>query len=46
MTDVQPAEYRADLVVLLYDGKPVLGIVVEAQLSPDEHKRYVRSPTG
>jgi hypothetical protein len=40
LTDVQPAEYRADLVVLLYDSKPVLGIVVEAQLSPDEHKRY------
>jgi hypothetical protein len=40
LTDVQPAEYRADLVVLLYDGKPVLGIVVEAQLAPDEHKRF------
>jgi hypothetical protein len=40
LTDVQPAEYRADLVVLLYDAKPVLGIIVEAQLSPDEHKRF------
>jgi hypothetical protein len=24
-------EYRADLVILFYEGKPVLGIVVEAQ---------------
>lgn len=40
LTDVQPAEYRADLVVLLYDGNPVLGIVVEAQLTPDDHKRF------
>ena len=40
LTDVQPAEYRADLVVLLYDGKPVLGIVLEVQLSTDEHKRF------
>jgi hypothetical protein len=35
LTDVNPAEYRADLVVLLVDGKPVLGIVLEVQLSPD-----------
>lgn len=40
LTDIQPAEYRADLVVLLYDGKPVLGIVVEAQLGIDEDKRF------
>jgi hypothetical protein len=40
LTDIQPAEYRADLVVLLYDGKPVRGIVVEVQLSSDEDKRY------
>lgn len=33
LTDVNPAEYRADLFVLLVDGKPVLGIVVEVQLS-------------
>ena len=32
LTDVLPTEYRADLVVLLVDGKPVLGIVVEVQL--------------
>jgi hypothetical protein len=40
LTDVNPAEYRADLVVLLVDGKPVLGIVVEVQLSPDPAKRF------
>lgn len=41
LNEVQPAEYRADLVVLLFDGVPVFGIVVEVQLSPDERKRYV-----
>lgn len=41
LTDVQPAEYRADLVVLLVDDVPVLGIVVEVQLAADERKRYV-----
>ncbi|MBI4514722.1 MAG: hypothetical protein HY699_02770, partial [Deltaproteobacteria bacterium] len=40
LTDVQPAEYRADLVVLLYEGTPVLGIVVEVQLRPDADKCY------
>ncbi len=40
LTDVVPAEYRADLVVLLVDGKPVLGIVVEVQLQPDVRKRF------
>ncbi|MBX3694060.1 MAG: DUF4351 domain-containing protein [Steroidobacteraceae bacterium] len=40
LTDVQPAEYRADLVVLLINGKPVLGIIVEIQISADERKRY------
>ncbi|MBI4701227.1 MAG: hypothetical protein HY744_08730, partial [Deltaproteobacteria bacterium] len=39
LTDLKPAEYRADLVVLLLEGKPVLGIVVEVQLAPDEDKR-------
>lgn len=32
LTDVVPTEYRADLVVLLVEGKAVFGIVVEAQL--------------
>lgn len=41
LTEVQPAEYRADLVVLLLHGKPVLGIVVEVQLSKVGRKRYV-----
>lgn len=40
LTDVVPTEYRADLVVLLVEGKPVLGIVVEVQLRPDPRKRY------
>jgi len=41
LTDIQPTEYRADLVVLLFDQVPVLGIVVEAQLSRDDDKRFV-----
>jgi hypothetical protein len=41
LTEVQPAEYRADLVVLLLEGLPVLGIVVEVQLSQDDRKRFV-----
>lgn len=41
LTEIQPAEYRADLVVLLLDGAPVLGIVIEVQLSADERKRFV-----
>ena len=38
LSDIQPAEYRADLVVLLLEGKPVMGIIVEVQLSTDERK--------
>jgi hypothetical protein len=41
LTDVKPAEYRADLVVLLLDGVPVYGIIVEVQLSRDASKRFV-----
>jgi hypothetical protein len=40
LTDVVPAEYRADLVVLLVDGKPVFAIAVEVQLARDERKRF------
>jgi hypothetical protein len=40
LTDVAPTEYRADLVVLLVEGRPVLGIVVEVQLARDERKRF------
>jgi hypothetical protein len=39
LTDLQPAEYRADLVVLLVTGKPVLGIVVEVQLELKKEDR-------
>jgi hypothetical protein len=41
LTDIQPAEYRADLVVLLLNGSPVFGIIVEVQLSVDKRKRFV-----
>jgi hypothetical protein len=41
LTEIQPAEYRADMVVLLALDEPVLGIVVEVQLSRDEDKSYV-----
>lgn len=41
LTEVQPAEYRADLVLLLSVSAPVLGVVVEVQLSIDERKRFV-----
>lgn len=42
LTDVQPAEYRADLVILLVDGKPIHGIVLEVQLDlrKDDRKLY------
>lgn len=40
LTNIQPAEYRADMVVLLLRGEPVLGIVLEMQLRKDDHKRY------
>jgi hypothetical protein len=40
LTEVQPAEYRADLVIQLVSDKPVHGIVLEVQLAVDERKRY------
>ena len=40
LTEVVPVEHHADLVVLLLDGKPVLAIVVEAQLGRDPDKAY------
>lgn len=41
LTDLNPAEYRADLVMVLVEQKdPALGIIVEVQLSVDEEKRY------
>jgi hypothetical protein len=39
VAELEPAEYRADLVVLLVEGKPVLAIVVEVQLSQKNEKR-------
>jgi hypothetical protein len=40
LTEVAPTEYRADLVVLLVEGRPVFAIVVEVQLTRDEDKRW------
>jgi hypothetical protein len=39
LTEVTPATYRADLVVLLLDDRPIFALVVEVQLSRDEDKR-------
>lgn len=41
LSEVQPTEYRADLVMSLSNGEPVLGLVVEVQLSIDHRKRFV-----
>ncbi|MFZ5889736.1 MAG: hypothetical protein ACOY0T_01595 [Myxococcota bacterium] len=41
LTDIVPAEYRADLVVLLLvNDKPVFGIVFEVQLRRHARKRF------
>ncbi|XXT19198.1 hypothetical protein WME94_54125 [Sorangium sp. So ce429] len=40
LTEIVPVEHRADLVVLLLDGRPVLAVVVEAQLGRDPDKEY------
>ena len=37
---VVPSEFRADLIVLLVDGRPVLAIIVEVQLAVDKDKRF------
>jgi hypothetical protein len=39
LTEIQPAEYRADVVIELVDDDPVGGIVVEVQRTTDEDKR-------
>jgi hypothetical protein len=39
-TDIQPAQYQADLVVVLEGKTGKYGIVVEVQLSIDRRKRY------
>jgi hypothetical protein len=41
LNDLQPAEYRADLVLFLMRGlQTVLGIIVEVQLGRDDDKPY------
>jgi Domain of unknown function (DUF4351) len=41
LTDLKPAEYRADLVLLLlHEARTALGIIVEVQLSVDDEKQY------
>jgi hypothetical protein len=40
-TDIQPAEYRADMAIQLRDEDTVFGIVLEVQLSQDRRKRFV-----
>ena len=41
LTEVQPAEYRADVVVLLLDGDaPVWVLILEVQLGVDPRKRF------
>ncbi|WP_348980458.1 hypothetical protein [Polyangium sp. 15x6] len=41
LTETRPAEYRADVVVLLLDGdKPVRVVIVEVQLQKDDDKRF------
>jgi len=40
-SELAPAEYRADIVITLYDGEdPVAAIIVEVQLHPDPRKRW------
>ena len=40
LTEIQPAEYRADIVVILfYNGNPVRVVIVEVQLAADPQKR-------
>jgi hypothetical protein len=41
LSHLEPAEYRADLVLFLVQGtRKALGVIVEIQLQPDENKRY------
>jgi len=40
LTDVQPAEYRADMVIEFRRKKPVYAMIVEVQLSRPKQKRY------
>ena len=40
LTQIVPPAYNADLVVLLLNNVPVYGIIVEAQISVKDEKRY------
>ena len=41
LTQIRPAEYRADVVVLLLEGNvPIWVVIVEVQLGIDEDKRF------
>jgi hypothetical protein len=40
LSDMQPAEYRADMVIELWKDAPVHGIVLEVQLSENGRKRF------
>lgn len=40
LTEVVPTEFRADAVVLFVDDKPVLGVIIEVQLSRVEQKLF------
>jgi hypothetical protein len=40
LNELVPTEYRADAVVLLVDGRPVFGIILEAQLRVDPSKPF------
>ena len=40
LTQIRPAEYRADVVVLLLDaGAPISVVIIEVQLAVDDDKR-------
>jgi hypothetical protein len=40
LPELVPVSYQADMVVLLVDGDPVFGVILEAQLQPDPRKRF------
>lgn len=40
LTEMQPTEYRADLVLSMSNGKPIHGLVVEVQLGIDQRKPF------
>lgn len=46
LTDIEPAEYRADLVVLLYERAPVLAIVVPTRSTGCDRPRSKSSTSG